>query len=700
MFGADGLPVVGTSVHHLYNALYERDFKFIRTHSASVTLPSAKHRAHDLFMGVCFGRFSSTGPSAEYGRLYERLLNPEKVAIDETSFISAYHGDAVTPLRICGMEFRQSSFNFSHSTPRFFLLDPTRTLDLIEFWNLRALGWTVTPLPLQYLDSVLEYCSEYVTRHYQPHRSNPKLFQHVSLLHAHSVTQDQAQSFIKRLTLPGREALLYQRWYPRIWEEFGREADGIRRGEVEADRSYGEVTCTDNDIRIDLLQPTFAERAGWSKGCQWANVIAVSDYRAGSRSARLLLPGLSDVDTLLRASHWKAIASTSEGIVVYSSTADDALTLRIPDGSRCFAHWLGQLGFKMQTSTAGETANQLIRALGGIHGARILAHHEVIKKLHDMAHIEIEREFDGSDERPLLRLGIERATKWIGLLESVYGDRAAAVGHLKQLIDRGALELGLAIECYHCKKRNWYAVDNLGVRLECRACLQAYEFPSEDVRRVDWNYRSRGPFSVEGYGRGSWTVALSLRFFLFEHLCRFTWAPSFEVVKDGQCFEFDFGMWWKDETRNMEPSILLGECKSYSAFQARDVRKVLAVSRIIGPCCFVFATLRKELDKKEQQLLASLARSLRRRGQQQVMVLTATELLTHSMYPTCWKEKGGLHAGLARLAHIVRHDRTPIDQLCDSTQQLYLGLPSYDDQLLELAMRARGQHKGQGEKLA
>ena len=58
-----------------------------------------------------------------------------------------------------------------------------------------------------------------------------------------------------------------------------------------------------------------------------------------------------------------------------------------------------------------------------------------------------------------------------------------------------------------------------------------------------------------------------------------------------------------------------------------------------------------------------------------MIVLTGTELFTLMFLENSWKEKGGKHRDLIEQGG-VRTDNLRV--LADLTQQLYLGMPSYD----------------------
>ena len=61
-------------------------------------------------------------------------------------------------------------------------MDATSWLDLVDFWNLRALGGFVLPLPKQWAKNLTDDVSEVIAQHYVPYRHNRTMFHSTSLV--------------------------------------------------------------------------------------------------------------------------------------------------------------------------------------------------------------------------------------------------------------------------------------------------------------------------------------------------------------------------------------------------------------------------------------------------------------------------------------------------------------------------------------
>ena len=94
----------------------------------------------------------------------------------------------------------------------------------------------------------------------------------------------------------------------------------------------------------------------------------------------------------------------------------------------------------------------------------------------------------------------------------------------------------------------------------------------------------------------------------------------------------------------------------------------------------VFATLAQEFSARDKQLLTPFVRACRKYGKMDrpknpVLLLTGIELFSGFGPPQCWRDAGG------HMKAFADANRTPNDliALCDATQQLHLGLPSWGE---------------------
>jgi hypothetical protein len=191
---------------------------------------------------------------------------------------------------------------------------------------------------------------------------------------------------------------------------------------------------------------------------------------------------------------------------------------------------------------------------------------------------------------------------------------------------------------------------------------------------------------MPGRAHGVYTVLLAHRFLsILLHLAT-TALLSFTAEKSTDKIEADLALFIK-ETRagRTTTETLFAECKTYDFFKRGDVDRMVTLSKAFPGAILLFATLRKELTEAEKKLLRPFVNSGRKYWKEErpynpVLILTGTELFSVYRPEESWKKAGGQHAPWA-----VKFQRGHLSllELCDATQQIYLGLKPWKQWLQE-----------------
>ena len=693
----------GVSACDIYHDLYKRTYRFVQRHPRKVGLPTTRRGRYQLFAAALCGWFPADDELSYYARNYRDALEAVDLPIDPAAVSQVISGKIRTPLQIASSNLKVQRYGW-RGEPVLFVLDITKPRDLIDYWNLRALGKRVFPVPIQWHDELLDSCAKLIRWHYVPNRWNPQIMHRTEVMGSRSLDWDDVSAFIKKLDLPGKDAILGGH-YPRIWDEWARDKDGVIRCSLEAGESEDEVSIEDQRISFRLASPSFETSIGSPNAPMWANVVHLRHYGMGDELATILPEGMPDLDRLLDTMQfhkgWTRVSS--EGIVSISEYAERTVFWRLRDGVSVIQAWLKSRGFDAELSGAGRICLQVIRQLEGILGAGLLTNSEILQLLDKMAHGMVETESADSDQggpKPKTRGRTASWSEWWGLLRKIHGDKRWAERDFARLVDRGVLRVGLKLACPVCSQANWYPNDQLADQLQCERCLQSFPFPAHKPPNQAWEYRTQGPFSIENYAQGAYSVAITLRFLLLLMDNEGTWSPSL-VLRDetGRESEIDFAVWCRRHRDFDDPNLIIGECKSFKEeFEPRDIRRAKELAKQFPGALLVFATLRPELTDKEKRRLTSLARAGRHRirtdkWRTPVMVLTAVELMARMGPPFCWKDAGGRFEQFGK--HYRGH-RELID-LCDATQQLHLGMePDAESQrqyFVQLERRSRSRRQ-------
>lgn len=134
-------------------------------------------------------------------------------------------------------------------------------------------------------------------------------------------------------------------------------------------------------------------------------------------------------------------------------------------------------------------------------------------------------------------------------------------------------------------------------------------------------------------------------------------------------------MFWRDGSYGDDTAgILFGECKSYGPFKPKDFQRMRYLAEMFPGAILVFSTLRESLTKEEIAALKRLTKFGRKywkaeRPVNPVLILTGIELLTWVRPPLCWNAE--LQKRFQNVHTLMEH--------CNASQQIYLGLPSWQE---------------------
>lgn len=652
----------GLDVVELFADLYHKEFQFQKRHPLEAVLPKSRESSFALLGAACFGEFPRDHELKYFETGYKDAFDAKEVRIGSKNLLQLYLGSMCSPLRLGSSGIKVHDRGWSE--PALFYMDGTSSLDLIDYWNLRAMGWRVVPLPKQWSLDLMEDCSKFIESNHLPYRHNKEMMQRTTMICSRSSSFEEIQKYARTLKSIPQHSLSCQHWYPRIWDEWARDKDHVIRASITSEETSVDVQAVNNRISFPDLSPQFAERFGGRNTPRWANVIQLSDYSHAPDFASVIPPGTPDLDKTLETSERNGVWSTGEGIVIPSQHIEWTHRWRLPTSAQIFAAYMEAKGFQFKISSAGNIAFQIVRSLNGPWGVSSISGEEIIKLLNKMA--------QGSTVN---------VNEWVGLLKKHSRNNAeVATRRLNYLLAHKVLQLGLQLQCPHCSQRTWFSLENVRESLNCEKCLQSYEFPAATPPKDNnWHYRSIGPFSVKNYAQGSYCVAIVLRFFAQCLHSEITWMPSFNLKGKGAELESDFGFFWQQSRhKRTNPTLVLGECKTYDRFEKKDIDRARKMADAFPGSVLAFCTLRKHLENSEKKTIAALARKGRRRWKAEkwhnpVLVLTGTELMSDFGPPHCWKDLGGEFATFAD----TYHGYNGIQELCEATQRLHLGMESY-----------------------
>ena len=671
---------IGVDVRSICEDLYRTTFRFVQRHPPQVIIPSSTDERYKLLFAATFGFLPESGPLAGVSDVFLGALDGKRTGIKPVEFPKLLNGKYFYPLRATHHELDTFTNSWSIDS-KLFYMDERSALDLIEFWNLRALGWDIEPLPAGLAPDLIDYCNEFIKSAYRPFPPPSNAYHHATMLCARSQSVDALIEFIKKLTWPPPQHASLDHRVPRIWEEWGRSADHAEPQTVQHSEKSIDASVIGEGLHLRSQPHDFAKDDPFcSLTAACANVL--KSFSGGTP----IIPWKRDVAaTLTREFGEKRTWISREGIVLLAGEHSFTSFLRVPSPINIFSSLAESVGYKLSLSPAGRTCDQIITAVGGLKMIGIVGRSpELLRFIDRLAHEDLEIPVD--EEEASKRKKVYKPYALLDQVLEVLGksnpNHQSVIGpHLRALIRSKVLKLGMALRCTECLHTSWFSLESLASKLSCPRCLRRFNFPQASPPGDAWAYRITGPFAAGHFGHGAYCVSNALHF-LTEKIAReANWIPSFNMRNgQGEELEADFGMLAAPgRFTHSSPYLIIGECKSFNRFEKKDFVRAKQAATLFPGAILCFCTFNEALDKTEIGGLTRLAKQGRKRmdvGKQMnpVLILTSRELFSEFRL-TSFYSLYGSQADYARLVYL----RNDIQELCEFTQKIYLGMPSYHE---------------------
>lgn len=661
-----GSEFFGLTVMQLIDHLYQAEYRFERRHPRRLILP--KFGKLGVLGAATFGQFPTDGDLEYFSRAYASALAAESTLIDEHNFLEAQRS-TIHPLSL-GSRHLKVLVNSDAREPALFLMDGRSLLDLTDYWNLRAFGWSLLCLPVQWLTASLPEISTISQQVMQRGPATPP--QGLRIMVSRSLSGGVLEEALKLIEPVSEIPLVTQNWYPEYWHRESRELNHWSRCSIESTESSEEVDAEDELIKFQPPSPPFVSDTLHGTGPRWGNVIELDDRSIESNSIGVLPEGFKDVNRLYGPIGPEAIRLADEGLILERWPFRFGELWRLPRPIDVFRTWFEEAGWRFDLSGAGLVTQELIRRLGAPSRTRWVAKEPVIGLLARMS-----------------RGHVLPAGHWLNELTKHHdGRKELATRHLDFLLQASALDVGLQLQCPTCKQRTWFSLIELTSEVTCRSCLQLFPFPAGAPPR-EWHYKSVGPFAISGQSQGSLVSALLIAFLNYPSFGASCWTTSFVLKKGPVELEADVGMFWATGFQRTRAAIIFGECKTHGDFEPTDIARMKQLVVEFPGACIGFASLKDKLGEPEIRRLRRFAQWGRGSAAEDawrspIFILTKRELLSDFGAPSCWPREDPAFATVVRG---YRSERG-IEALADATQQLYLGMDSYDsDRRRALAKR-------------
>lgn len=656
------LPRYGMSIFEIMNQFIKDELKFIRKYPYKLITLDFKD-VYSLFLKGVFGCLNDKINKVflEYYKEYYPF-EIRKCRINDLGEYLKY--EYQFPRRISNKYIKHVRTRGAWSSDCVFILDAKNNMDIIDFWNLRAIGWRILPLPIQSTEDneLYKNISNFIDSNYYP-TNNPDIYNETTILKSRSIKHEEFKKSIETLKpklseSPQKAKYLMQSWYPRIWDDWAREKDNVEFCIIESETKSINLPNKEDRINFNNLKPVFAKKY-WRENPQFANEIELNVYSDEKELYAKVIP--EGNDSLIHAfntylfNEWRF---SRNGIVFLSQHNKEDINIKLPKAKDIFIKWLEGKKYNPVISDNGRIVEQMIKYIGGTWDLTFLANEPTIKLLIDL------RNGKTLTEKKILQL--------LSRLHNDDKNNEKRKKTIETLCRLKIIQSGFEIKCPTCLQKSWYSLKEMNYNLDCPKCYENFQFYLSTHSDINLSFKSLGPFNFTEKNYGVLSELLTLRFFSNTLKYPSTIISGFKLTND---IEIDLGILLQSSfmgDRNIK--VLFAECKMFNEFQKTDVKRMNMVASKFPGCILVFSTLKNKLSEREIKLLTTLIKKEHKNRQanrpyNSILILTGVELFSqHYEPPYCWKDLGGKYNEYYTGKKFLHG----LDGLCKATQDIYL----------------------------
>lgn len=665
-FREDFAPTVGVGIFEVLNQFIYDELRFIRKDTVDFIKPNIAG-PHELFLSSIYGDLGEFEDHFYNNYLHNFEAKEENISIQ--NYLEFAKQRYMFSRRL-GAEYLEQRLRGSY----LFYLNTSSVLDVIDYWNLRAAGFNVIPIPKQAENEepVKKQAENFIENSYWPYRHNKDIYHHASIIKSRSTKEDNLKRFSKSLNIKKPEndkeyKFSVQHLYPRIWNEWARR--NAQENIIPAYSKERDIDLLDgqNEFRIRVLDPEIDIFYANTSGPRFVNEIDSRIYGHDELLAQAIPLGGDNLSRVIGKYSLREWRISKTGPVYQSNHTNWSISYEPPLAEPVMKAWFKEQGWDVKLSPSGKIAKQMIKQLGGIWGIASLQHENLIKLFQDLNNKNFvsENDFKGRITRI-----VNEDDVWITRDQFILN-----------LLEKNIIKLGVQIICPTCTQKTWYSLEGLSNEVQCSSCLNDYKIQSIGLDQKQWAYKATGTFGLPKQAYGAYSVLLTLHALTRDRHEKVTPILSFDAKKGNKEIEADLCLFTEKEFRDeTTQELVFAECKTYNKFEKKDIDRMKTLAKEFPGSVLVLATMRKNLTNAEKRMIKPLVNSGRRHWKSEqtynpVIILTGTELFSTHGIPHCWKDKEGRAGEIEKNRFYSRN----LSDIADATQQIYLDMKPYHE---------------------
>lgn len=558
-----------------------------------------------------------------------------------------------------------------------YLMDGNRLQHILNFWNLRAAGWQVVPVPIALADNpyFAGLAERFVTWLAEKPNSDHAW---ITFLIGTGVSEEIVNSTVEKIkpdeTKFSKKLLFsYQPWFPRYWGPYEiLDADMIKSGIPFHDTVYEHYETEQDRVSFDppLLPVDLFDDI--NRRAAYKIIFSLSTFEETAEYAELLT-GISSkqLRSLTQPMDFRQWRLSPAGIHRSIRGKDDKIRFSIPKALDFFKLYFANRQHNLVETSNSRLAKEVLKNMHGLAETKFLMQQSRLKI------IEL---FEGGK-------GITYSELLAEIKRQAGFKTDQCKGFIRRLLENKIIEMGAIIRCGVCEQHGFFLPHNLSEHLTCPICRNQFDLPMADPSSIAWAYRGIGPFARTNKADGVLAVFAALSLFNEEFADtrgKMSALIGFELInhkKNKNDFpkEVDLALILQNQyDSEQEPDLLLCECKTYKRFTDKDIDRMKTLGDAFPGAILTLATLNENLDAEEVTAISDLVRYFQKgnkfgRPQNPVLILTGQELL-----PIDFND-----AFAAYKHQIMPYHRYNdfIGTLCELTIRKHLGIPTWGDLL-------------------
>ena len=613
----------GVYISELVSNIIDKEFKFVRNDNLKLSLPDTQNSG--LFLKSFIGCFIE-GLQKQLNKKLKPFSYFEQPEITFENISEYYPNENITTLNINIKEIKSFSRRRWLTGEGIYFLDETRMNEIINYWNLRALGWSIIPIPISQLNNA--YFSDFLERFIRLQLRKSENFTIVSYLISSAANSSDKQNIEEKLkqvqnTINGNLSFGFQGWFPRFWdhERSILEADKVLCSKNEINSSYSHVEVQENKVKFKPHNLPFNLKSNFNLIASHKVNITFSYFDEYLKNAGLIY-GIETIDWI-RLTHsygrekWRL---SKEGLSYYVMRENDEVYFSIPKAKDFFSIFFSKNGHRLNETSNGRLANQVLKNIGGMGGIFFFKNKS---SLNILTLIEDGKSVSYSQLVGEVKKGLKT------------NDNKQIDSYIKNVLNNKIIEFGSILQCKVCFQHAFYLPMEFKEIMTCAICRNDFSLPTHKPTEIKWAYRGIGPFSKNNKVGGIITVFLTLSLFnqeFAETSGNMSALIGFELIKDKRIKEVDAALVLQEKSRdNVIPDLIFCECKTYKNFTADDADRMIDLGTEFPNSILTFATLNVELTENEKTEILKVVNHFRtglgNRPTNPVLILTAEELL-------------------------------------------------------------------------